>query len=85
MQMEEGGIQVDTSGLGQAEALRGLARHPHEKIGESGLEELVQNTSEPVVIEMFGSYPRPDEMLGGLAREELLKQVKGSAQEPQAV
>lgn len=50
VEVERGGVEMDALRLRETEALRGLARDPHEHLGEAGLEELIQDPPQPVVV-----------------------------------
>src|SRR5215204_3599417 len=78
VKVERGSVEVDTPRLGHSQALGGLAGDAHEHLGEASITELVQDSPQPIVVEVLGLYPRADQVLGCLTGKELLEEVKRS-------
>lgn len=75
---------MDTAGL-EAKVPGGLERQEHEDFGGALFVEPVQHPTQPVIVEVFGLYAWANQVLGGLADEELLEKVKRSGDEAKSI
>jgi len=82
--VEAGGVHVQSL-YGKGKGLAGLPSHLQEHLGDPGGVEGVQHPAHAVVVEEVGGDAGTQEVLGGLALEEVAEEVEGGGDEAQGV